>query len=218
MTTTQTKSETVAVTLPASELGTLLKSGLASVGTDPARPILNVVRLEITAQKVRTVSTDSYTLLIQELSIGKGSEVVGSGTFSIPVASVKEWTKVLASRDLKDAPATLTHVPGAHEGEGKTTLTVPGATFTTQEPYGRYPAYESLAPAESDYKHEFAAFNPHFLARMSGVVVPGYDKKAMESVAWRCQSMTTTRCAVWACEAPPANYSATFLQMPVRVS
>lgn len=208
----------LSVTMLSPELGTFLKSAAVSASPDAERPILAAVQVELSPGKIRTVSTDSYTLLIQERDLtGIDFDNKSEGSFLVPAEAIKEWAKSLASRDNKFAPATLTYA-AVVDRPGTLTLVLPSASFTADERDGSFPNYSQLVPLEKDWHHEKGAFNPRFFGRMSNVIVPGYDKDAMSSVAWQCKSMDYSKPAVWTCEAPNAGYSATFLQMPVRVS
>ena len=196
--------ETVSVTMHAGEMATLLKSALTSCSTETTRPLLAGVLIELSPGIIKTVSTDSYTLLIQEF--GGYVEVVGEGSFILDGRDIKEWVKMLTPS--KSTPTTLSVL-----GRG-VTLTIMGATFTTSVVEGKFPSYEMLIPAMVSYAHERSGFKATQLARMGAVLIPGYDKARMTKVVWVCENMLRHKASLWSCKGE--GYVGTFLQMPCK--
>jgi DNA polymerase III sliding clamp (beta) subunit (PCNA family) len=153
-------------------IAAMLDSAAHCTSRDEARPALNSVLIEVTADEWTATATDSYLLATITASSPVALEAPNSlhaaGSFMIPRAVIAQWVKTLNARATEYATIEVT----AHE----ITLRTNHTTQTTARYLGNgshteFPKFRPLIPALDTYTEEEKAapvsFHPARLAQLA---------------------------------------------------
>lgn len=145
-------AEQTSHTVAASELGRVLHNAALFVSKDAYRPILAGVEVSLNG-KVETTATDSYRLGHDTCEVSSSK---GEATVILDAAALAPIVKVLLSRAMSNAEATITigEVTDTYTHVA-VTISVPGSTWTLTPVEGTFPNWRQLIPTD-DAKGELS--------------------------------------------------------------
>lgn len=167
---------TLRIAVDASRLAVALANVLPHAGADDMMPVLASLRLEVSADGLKVVATDRYTLAWE--TVGPSSAVTdGKVDTRAPFLRDGEGAGLLSARDAKTVAATLKRLRF-----GRVTVEIEPAmirfimldsTLTFAAVGGEYPSYHSLVPATGTATGpvDMIGFTPSFLARFATVTL-----------------------------------------------
>jgi DNA polymerase III sliding clamp (beta) subunit (PCNA family) len=149
-------------------IAAILDSATHCTSRDEARPALNAVFVEVTADEWTATATDSYllatvTTATNPIAMDAPNAIHTVGSFMIPRAVAAQWIKTLNARS-----TTYAHI----EVDAMTiTLRTNETTHTTARPVADFPKFRNLIPALDTYTEEEkaqpVAFHPARLAQLA---------------------------------------------------
>jgi DNA polymerase III sliding clamp (beta) subunit (PCNA family) len=149
-------------------IAAILDSAAHCTSRDEARPALNSVFVEVTADEWTATATDSYllatmTTVTNPVATDAPNSLLNYGSFMVPRAVAAQWIKTLNPRTTTYATIEVT----AHE----ITLRTNHTTQTTARPVAEFPKFRTLIPALDTYTEEERAaavsFHPARLAQLA---------------------------------------------------
>jgi DNA polymerase III sliding clamp (beta) subunit (PCNA family) len=149
-------------------IAAILDSAAHCTSKDEARPALNSVFIEVTAEEWTATATDSYLLATMHtanspVALGAPNNLHAEGSFMIPRAVIAQWVKTLNAKATEYATIEVT----AHE----ITLRTNHTTQTTARPVADFPNFRNLIPALDTYTEEEkaapAGYHPQRLAQLA---------------------------------------------------
>jgi hypothetical protein len=160
-------------------LARILDSAAHCTSRDEARPALNSVFLEVTADEWTATATDSYllatiTTVTNPVATDAPNSLHNTGSVMIPRTVAAQWIKTLQARTTTYATIEVT----AHE----ITLRTNETTHTTARPVAEFPNFRNLIPELHTYTEEEKAgpvgYHPQRLAQIAtsaGKLAPKLD-------------------------------------------
>jgi len=149
-------------------LARILDSATHCTSKDDARPALNAVFIEVTADEWTATATDSYllatiTTATNPVATDAPNSLHNTGSFMIPRTVCTQWIKTLQARSTTYATIEVT----AHE----ITLRTNETTHTTARPVAEFPNFRNLIPEPHTYTEEEKAtptgYHPARLAQIA---------------------------------------------------
>jgi len=172
-------------------IAAILDSATHCTSRDEARPALNAVFIEVTADEWTATATDSYllatiTTATNPIAMDAPNAIHTVGSFMVPRTVATQWIKTLNAKATTYAQIEVT----AHE----ITLRTNETTHTTARPVAEYPKFRNLIPALDTYTEEEkaqpVAFHPARLAQLA-TSASKLNPKAAETVITIEQSHPT---------------------------
>jgi DNA polymerase III sliding clamp (beta) subunit (PCNA family) len=149
-------------------IAAILDSAAHCTSRDEARPALNSVFIDVTADEWTATATDSYLLATMHtasspVALGAPNNLHAEGSFMIPRAVIAQWVKTLNAKATEYA-----HI----EVDAMTiTLRTNHTTQTTARPVAEFPKFRTLIPALDTYTEEEkaapAGYHPARLAQLA---------------------------------------------------
>jgi DNA polymerase III sliding clamp (beta) subunit (PCNA family) len=148
-------------------IAAILDSAAHCTSRDEARPALNSVFIEVTAEEWTATATDSYLLATitasSPVALEAPNNLPAEGSFMIPRAVIAQWIKTLNAK-----ATTYAHI----EVDAMTiTLRTNHTTQTTARPVAEFPNFRNLIPELHTYTEEEkaapAGYHPQRLAQLA---------------------------------------------------